>query len=52
MRGGADGLIRDIIVGIVGSVIAGYPLPRIGVHLGAGLVGAVVNALSAHACFR
>ena len=44
IRGGGYGLIGDIVVGIVGSVIAGYLLPRIGVHLGAGFVRSVINA--------
>jgi len=44
IRGGGYGLIGDIAVGIVGSVIAGYLLPRIGIHLGTGFVRAVLNA--------
>jgi uncharacterized membrane protein YeaQ/YmgE (transglycosylase-associated protein family) len=45
IRGGGYGLIGDIVVGIVGSVIAGYLLPIIGIHLGAGFVRSVINAL-------
>jgi uncharacterized membrane protein YeaQ/YmgE (transglycosylase-associated protein family) len=45
IRGGGYGLIGDIVVGIVGSVIAGYLLPRIGIHLGARFVRSVINAL-------
>ena len=44
IRGGGYGLIGDIVVGIVGSVIAGYLLPRVGIHLGAGFVRSVINA--------
>ena len=44
IRGGGYGLIGDIVVGIVGAVIAGYLLPRIGIHLGAGFVRSVINA--------
>ena len=44
IRGGGYGLIGDIVVGIVGAVIAGYLLPRIGMHLGAGFVRSVINA--------
>jgi uncharacterized membrane protein YeaQ/YmgE (transglycosylase-associated protein family) len=44
IRGGGYGLIGDIVVGVVGSVIAGYLLPYIGIHLGTGFVRAVLNA--------
>jgi uncharacterized membrane protein YeaQ/YmgE (transglycosylase-associated protein family) len=44
IRGGGFGLIGNIVVGIVGSVIAGYLLPLIGIHIGAGFVRAVINA--------
>ena len=44
IKGGGYGLIGDIIVGIVGSVIAGYLLPRMGIHLGAGFVRSVISA--------
>ena len=33
VRGGGFGLIGDIVVGIVGSLIAGWLFPRIGLHL-------------------
>ena len=42
IRGGGYGLIGDILVDIVGSVIAGYLLPLIGIHLGAGFVRSVI----------
>ena len=45
ISGGGFGLIGDIVVGIVGSLIAGYLLPLIGIHIGAGFVGAAINAL-------
>ena len=32
VRGGGFGLIGDIIVGIVGAFIAGWLLPRLGIH--------------------
>jgi uncharacterized membrane protein YeaQ/YmgE (transglycosylase-associated protein family) len=44
IRGGGYGLIGDIAIGIVGSVIAGYLLPRLGIHLGAGFIRSVINA--------
>jgi uncharacterized membrane protein YeaQ/YmgE (transglycosylase-associated protein family) len=44
IKGGGFGLIGNIVVGIIGSVIAGYLLPLMGVQLGAGFVRAVINA--------
>jgi uncharacterized membrane protein YeaQ/YmgE (transglycosylase-associated protein family) len=44
IKGGGYGLIGDVAVGIVGSVIAGYLLPQIGIHLGSGFVRSVINA--------
>ena len=43
VRGGF-GLIGDIIVGIIGAVIAGWLLPRIGIIIGGGFIAAVINA--------
>jgi uncharacterized membrane protein YeaQ/YmgE (transglycosylase-associated protein family) len=45
VTGGGLGLIWDIIVGIVGAVIAGYLLPRVGVYIGGGFVPEVINAV-------
>ncbi len=45
VKGGGLGLIWDIIVGLVGAVIAGSLLPRIGVYIGAGFVPEVINAV-------
>ena len=33
VRGAGFGLIGDIIVGIVGAFIAGWLLPRLGIHI-------------------
>ena len=44
IRGGGYGLIGDIVVGILGSIVAGYLLPLLGIHLGAGFVRSVINA--------
>jgi uncharacterized membrane protein YeaQ/YmgE (transglycosylase-associated protein family) len=38
------GLIRNMIVGCVGAVIAGYLLPQLGIYIGGGLIGAIINA--------
>ena len=44
ISGGGFGLIGDIVVGIVGSVIAGYLLPLIGIHIGTGFIRAAISA--------
>jgi uncharacterized membrane protein YeaQ/YmgE (transglycosylase-associated protein family) len=45
VTGGGLGLIGDIIVGIVGAVIAGYLLPTLGIYTGDGFAAAIVNAV-------
>jgi Transglycosylase associated protein len=37
-------LLGDIIVGIVGSAIASLLLPRLGILIGGGVLGAIINA--------
>lgn len=44
VRGGGYGLLGDIVVGIVGSFVAGWLFPRLGIHLFAGIVGSIVDA--------
>jgi uncharacterized membrane protein YeaQ/YmgE (transglycosylase-associated protein family) len=41
--GGGLGLIGDIVVGVVGSFIAGWMLPRLGFHFGSGLAAHIIN---------
>src|ERR1700743_2080024 len=40
VEGGGFGLIGDLLVGLVGALIGDWLLPRLGLHLGVGLVGA------------
>ena len=40
MKNGSFGLLGDIIVGIVGSAIASFILPRLGIMIGGGVLGA------------
>ena len=44
VRGTGFGVVGDIIVRIIGAFLSGWLLPRLGVHLGAGMVAAIVNA--------
>jgi uncharacterized membrane protein YeaQ/YmgE (transglycosylase-associated protein family) len=44
MQGGGFGLIGDLLVGLVGAFIGDWLLPRLGIHLGVGVVAAILNA--------
>ena len=44
VRGTGFGIIGDLLVGIVGAFIGNWLLPRAGIHLGTGVVAAIVNA--------
>jgi uncharacterized membrane protein YeaQ/YmgE (transglycosylase-associated protein family) len=44
VRGGGFGLLGDIVVGIIGAVIAGYLFPYFHIDLGTGFVRAVIDA--------
>ena len=35
---------RDILIGIVGAFIGDWLLPRLGIHLGTGIISAIINA--------
>jgi uncharacterized membrane protein YeaQ/YmgE (transglycosylase-associated protein family) len=42
--GGGFGLVGDLIVGVLGAFIGDWLLPRLNIHLGAGMVSLVLNA--------
>ena len=42
VRGTGFGLIGDLIVGIAGALVASLLFPRLGIHLGAGLVSEII----------
>jgi uncharacterized membrane protein YeaQ/YmgE (transglycosylase-associated protein family) len=44
VKGYGYGLIGNIAIGIVGALIAGFLLPRLGVSLGGGIIGAIISA--------
>jgi uncharacterized membrane protein YeaQ/YmgE (transglycosylase-associated protein family) len=44
MDSGGFGLIGDLIVGLLGAFIGDWLLPRLGIHLGVGIVAAIMNA--------
>ncbi len=43
-RGGGFGLIGDLVVGLIGAFIGDWLLPRLGIHLGTGIVALIINA--------
>ena len=46
MEGGGFGLIGDLIVGLIGAFIGDWVLPRLGIHLGTGIVALIINAFT------
>jgi uncharacterized membrane protein YeaQ/YmgE (transglycosylase-associated protein family) len=43
-QGGGFGLLGNIVIGIVGAVVAGWLLPQLGIRLGTGIVAAIINS--------
>jgi uncharacterized membrane protein YeaQ/YmgE (transglycosylase-associated protein family) len=44
VRGAGFGIVGNIVVGIIGALLATWLLPQLGVHLGAGWIREIVNA--------
>ena len=44
VRGTGFGLIGDMVIGILGAFIGEQLVPQLGIHLGTGVVGAIINA--------
>jgi uncharacterized membrane protein YeaQ/YmgE (transglycosylase-associated protein family) len=44
VQGTGFGLIADIGIGIIGALIGNWLLPRLGIHLGVGIVAAIIAA--------
>jgi uncharacterized membrane protein YeaQ/YmgE (transglycosylase-associated protein family) len=44
VRGTGFGLVGDMIIGIIGAFIGERLVPQLGIHLGTGIVGAIINA--------
>ncbi len=44
VRGAGFGLIGDMAIGIIGAFIGDWLLPRLHIHLGTGIVSAIINA--------
>jgi uncharacterized membrane protein YeaQ/YmgE (transglycosylase-associated protein family) len=50
VKGGGYGLIGDIVVGIVGALIAGWLLPQIGIVIGGGIIAAITPSSARSSC--
>ena len=44
VQGTGFGLIGDMIIGIIGAFIGHRLIPELGIHLGTGILGAIINA--------
>jgi uncharacterized membrane protein YeaQ/YmgE (transglycosylase-associated protein family) len=44
VQGTGFGLIADICIGIVGALIGSWLFPQLGIHIGEGMVGAIIAA--------
>src|SRR5437763_15685637 len=44
IRGAGFGIFGDVIIGIIGAFIGDWLLPRLSIHLGTGIVSAIINA--------
>ena len=44
VRGAGFGLIGDIVIGIAGALVASLLFPKIGIHLGSGLLAKIVDS--------
>ena len=44
VQGTGFGIVGDLLIGIAGAFIGSWLLPQLGIHLGAGIVSAIINA--------
>ena len=44
VRGRGFGLIGDIVIGIIGALLASWRLPRLGIYLGPGIIYQIIEA--------
>jgi uncharacterized membrane protein YeaQ/YmgE (transglycosylase-associated protein family) len=44
VKGGGFGLIGNIVIGIIGAIVAGWILPLFGVLIGGGFFAQIINA--------
>jgi uncharacterized membrane protein YeaQ/YmgE (transglycosylase-associated protein family) len=44
VKGRGQGVIANLVVGILGAVLASWLLPKMGIYLGVGFVATIINA--------
>jgi uncharacterized membrane protein YeaQ/YmgE (transglycosylase-associated protein family) len=44
VRGTGFGLVGDLVIGVAGAFIANWLFPRLGIHLGSGIVSEIIEA--------
>jgi uncharacterized membrane protein YeaQ/YmgE (transglycosylase-associated protein family) len=44
LQGAGFGLIGDLMIGVVGAFIGDWLLPQLGIHLGSGIISAIIDA--------
>jgi uncharacterized membrane protein YeaQ/YmgE (transglycosylase-associated protein family) len=44
VQGTGFGLVGDLMIGVVGAFIGDWLLPQLGIHLGAGVISAIIDA--------
>jgi uncharacterized membrane protein YeaQ/YmgE (transglycosylase-associated protein family) len=44
VQGTGFGILWDLVIGIAGAFIGGWLLPQLHIHLGSGIVAAIINA--------
>jgi uncharacterized membrane protein YeaQ/YmgE (transglycosylase-associated protein family) len=44
VQGTGFGIVGDLLIGIVGAFIGNWLLPQLGIHLGSGIIAAIINA--------
>ena len=45
VAGGGFGFVLDALIGILGSVVAGWLFPHLGISIGAGLIGSILASV-------
>jgi uncharacterized membrane protein YeaQ/YmgE (transglycosylase-associated protein family) len=44
VRGTGFGLVADLCIGVIGAYIGDWLLPRLGIHLGTGIIELIISA--------
>lgn len=45
VRGAGFGLIGDLVVGIAGAFVASWLFPRLGLHIGVGILASIIYSM-------